>query len=129
MTLFSKIIVGEIPCYKIAENEKFLAFLDIFPAMPGHILVIPKVETDRLFDLPETYLKDILVFAKPVARAIQNAFNADRVNIITIGFEVPHAHIHLLPMNNMHDMNLFPGKKKASDEALKTVQEKIVKLL
>ncbi|MBS1627819.1 MAG: HIT family protein [Bacteroidetes bacterium] len=129
MTLFSKIIVGEIPCYKIAESDFFLAFLDIFPAVPGHTLVIPKVETDRLFDLPESYLKGILVFAKPIAKAIQNAFNADRVNIITIGFEVPHAHIHLLPMNTMHDMNLFPGKKKASDEELKTVQEKIIKLL
>jgi len=129
MTLFSKIIVGDIPCYKITENEKFIAFLDIFPAMPGHTLVVPKVETDRLFDLPETYLQEILLFAKPITNAIKTAFGCDRVNILTIGFEVPHAHIHLLPMNSMSDMNLFAGKKKAADEELKAVQEKIIGLL
>ncbi|MBA4198685.1 MAG: HIT family protein [Chitinophaga sp.] len=129
MTLFSKIIVGDIPCYKIAENEKFIAFLDIFPAMQGHTLVVPKVETDRLFDLPDDYLQDILIFAKPITNAIKTAFGYDRVNILTIGFEVPHAHIHLLPMNNMGDMDLFAQKKKATDEELKAVQEKIVALL
>ena len=129
MTIFSKIIAGDIPSYKIAENDKFFAFLDIFPAMPGHTLVVPKTEVDRLFDLNEDYLKEILVFSQPIAKAIQTAFSYDRVNILTIGFEVPHAHIHLLPMNGMSDMDAFAKKQKASDEELKEVQEKILKQL
>ena len=129
MTLFSKIIAGEIPSYKIAENELFYAFLDIFPVAYGHTLVIPKVETDKLFDLDDAYLSGILVFAKPIAKAIQQAYPCNRVNIITVGLEVPHAHIHLLPTNTTHDMNLLNPKLKLSPEELKAVQEKILQYL
>ena len=129
MTIFSKIIAGEIPSYTIAENEHFYAFLDIFPIAYGHTLVIPKVETDKLFDLDDEYLAGILVFAKPIAQAIQQAYPCNRVNIITVGLEVPHAHIHLLPTNTTHDMNLLNPKLKLSPEELKVVQEKILQYL
>jgi histidine triad (HIT) family protein len=126
MTIFSKIIAGEIPSYKIAENDKFFAFLDIFPSAMGHTLVVPKIEVDKLFDLPADYLDGILTFAQPIAKAIQKAYDYNRVNIVTIGFEVPHAHIHLLPMNGMGDMNALSKKIKISPEELKVVQEKIL---
>ena len=126
MTIFSKIIAGEIPSYKIAENDKFFAFLDIFPSALGHTLVVPKIEVDKLFDLPADYLTDILTFAQPIAKAIQKAYDYNRVNIITIGFEVPHAHIHLLPMNGMGDINALSKKIKITPEELKDVQEKII---
>ena len=126
MTLFSKIIAGEIPSYKLAENEKFYAFLDIFPSAQGHTLVVPKIEVDKLFDLPADYLEGMLVFSQPIAVAIQKAFGCNRVNIVTIGFEVPHAHIHLLPMNGMGDMNALSKKRKASGEELAEVQKKIL---
>ena len=126
MTIFSKIIAGEIPSYKIAENDKFFAFLDIFPSALGHTLVVPKIEVDKLFDLPTDYLNGILTFSQPIAKAIQKAYDYNRVNIITIGFEVPHAHIHLLPMNGMGDMNALSKKIKITPEELKDVQEKII---
>ena len=126
MTIFSKIIAGDIPSYKIAENDIFFAFLDIFPSAMGHTLVVPKIEVDRLFDLPANYLDGILTFAQPIAKAIQKAYDYNRVNIVTIGFEVPHAHIHLLPMNGMGDMNSLSKKIKISQEELKAVQEKIL---
>lgn len=125
MTLFSRIISGEIPSLKIAENEHFYAFLDIYPAVEGHTLVVPKLEVDKLFDLPDPILAQYLVFCKPIARAIQQAFNCDRVNIITIGFEVPHAHIHLVPMNGMSDADILSKKIKMSMPELKEVQQKI----
>jgi histidine triad (HIT) family protein len=126
MTIFSKIISGEIPCYKIAESDKFFAFLDIFPFQYGHTLVIPKVEVDKIFDVPDDYLSGILVFAKPIAKAIEKAFRCDRVNIITVGLEVPHAHIHLIPTNTTSDMSPSKGKLKLSQEQLKDVQQKIL---
>ena len=126
MTIFSKIIAGEIPSYKIAENEKFFAFLDIFPLREGHTLVVPKNETDNLFDLPEDYLKEILVFARPIAKAIERSFDCDRCGISVIGLEVPHAHIHLIPINSSNDLNFTQAKPKATDEQLKKVQEKIL---
>jgi histidine triad (HIT) family protein len=126
MTIFSKIIAGEIPSYKIAENARFYAFLDIFPSQYGHTLVVPKIETDRLFDLPDEYLDGILTFAKPIAKAIQQAYGYDRVNIITIGFEVPHAHIHLVPMNGMGDADILTKKMKPTPEELAAVQQKIL---
>lgn len=129
MTLFSKIIAGEIPSYKIAENDLFFAFLDIFPATPGHVLVVPKTEVDRLFDLPATYLDGLLTFAQPIARAIQQAFPCDRVNILTLGFEVPHAHVHLIPMNGMADADILASKKKATPEELAAVQASIISYL
>ena len=129
MTIFSKIIAGEIPSFKIAENEKFYAFLDIHPSTMGHTLVVPKIEVDKLFDLPEEYLDGYLSFCKPIAAAILKAFGFNRVNIITIGFEVPHAHIHLVPMNGMGDTNIVSKKIKLSMDELKQVQEKILKEL
>jgi len=129
MTIFSKIIAGEIPSYKIAENEKFFAFLDIFPLREGHILVIPKNETDNLFDLPDEYLSEMLVFAKPIAKAIEKTFNCNRCGITVIGLEVPHAHIHLIPINSVEDMNFSNSKIKMSGEELKGVQERILRNL
>lgn len=129
MTLFSKIIRGEIPCYKIAEDESFFAFLDIFPLREGHVLVIPKIEVDNLFDLPQDYLSQILVFAQPIARAIEKAFPCNRCGIEVIGLDVPHAHVHLIPVNSANDLNFTQPKPKASDEDLKAVQEKILHVL
>jgi histidine triad (HIT) family protein len=126
MTIFSKIIAGEIPSFRIAENEKFYAFLDIFPATEGHTLVVPKLETDRLFDLPTDYLDGYLGFCQPIANAIRKVTGCDRVNIVTIGFEVPHAHIHLVPMNNMGDADILTKKIKPTMEELKATQEKIL---
>ena len=126
MTIFSKIIAGEIPSYKIAENEKFFAFLDIFPLRKGHTLIVPKRETDNLFDLPESYLKEILLFAQPIAKAIEKSFDCNRCGISVIGLEVPHAHIHLIPINSANDLNFTNPKLKLSAEEMKQVQEKIV---
>ena len=126
MTLFSKIIAGEIPSYKIAENEKFFAFLDIFPLREGHVLVAPKNETDKFFDLPDDYLSEMLVFAKPIAHAIEKAFTCNRCGISVIGLEVPHAHLHLIPINSSNDLNFTRHKAKASGESLKKAQEKIL---
>src|SRR5512147_2684894 len=99
MTIFSKIIAGEIPSYRIAENEKFFAFLDIFPLREGHVLVVPKTEVDKLFDLPADYLSEMLVFAQHIAKAIEKAFDCDRCGISVIGLAVPHAHLKLVPIN------------------------------
>ena len=126
MTIFSKIIAGEIPSYKIAENEKFFAFLDIFPLREGHVLVVPKMETDKLFDLPDQYLGEMLLFAKPIAQAIEKAFKCNRCGLSVVGLEVPHAHIHLIPINSANDLNFTQVKAKASEESLKKVQEKIL---
>ena len=126
MTIFSKIIAGEIPSYKIAENENFFAFLDIFPLREGHVLVVPKNETDKLFDLPDNYLSEILLFAKPIAHAIEKAFNCNRCGISVVGLEVPHAHIHLIPINSANDLNFVQAKPQASAESLKRVQDRIV---
>ena len=122
MTIFSKIIAGEIPSYKIKENEKFFAFLDIFPLREGHVLVVPKKETDKLFDLPDNYLSEILLFAKPIAHAIEKAFDCNRCGISVIGLEVPHAHIHLIPINSANDLNFMQPKTQASASDLKKVQ-------
>ena len=126
MTIFSKIIAGEIPSYKIAENEKFFAFLDIFPLREGHVLVVPKTETDKLFDLPKEYLQEMLVFAQPIAKAIERSFRCNRCGISVIGLEVPHAHMHLIPINSSNDLNFTQAKMKASEEDLKKAQEKIL---
>lgn len=126
MTLFTKIIRGEIPSFRIAENEKFYAFLDVFPLREGHTLVIPKAEVDNLFDLGDDYLAEMLVFAKPVAKAIEKAFRCNRCGISVIGLEVPHAHVHLVPINSSNDLNFTQPKPRASDSDLKKVQEKIL---
>lgn len=129
MTIFSKIIAGEIPSYKIAENEKFFAFLDVFPLREGHVLVVPKTETDKLFDLGDNYLSAMLLFAKPIAKAIEKAFPCNRCGISVIGLEVPHAHLHLVPINSANDLNFTQPKMKVSEEDLKKVQEKILSFL
>ena len=126
MTLFSKIIKGEIPSYKIAESEMYFAFLDIFPLQEGHTLVIPKIEVDNLFDLPDDYLSCMLVFAKPIAKAIEKSFRCNRCGIEVIGLEVPHAHIHLIPINSIDDLNFTRKKLKVTPEQLKKTQEKIL---
>ncbi len=125
MTIFSRIIAGEIPSYRIAENDKFFAFLDIFPLREGHVLVVPKNETDNLFDLPEDYLSQILLFARPIAKAIEKSFDCNRCGISVVGLEVPHAHIHLIPINSANDLNFTQAKLKLSPDQLKKVQEKI----
>ena len=126
MTIFSKIIAGEIPSYKIAENEKFFAFLDIFPLREGHVLVVPKTEIDKFFDLPDEFLSEMLLFAKPIAKAIERSFNCDRCGIEVVGLEVPHAHMHLIPINSANDLNFTRDKLKMTPEQMKKVQEKII---
>ncbi|MDR1882135.1 MAG: HIT family protein [Prevotella sp.] len=111
-SIFSKIIAGEIPSYKVAENEKFFAFLDINPLAKGHTLVIPKQEVDYIFDLDDTALGEINVFAKKIADAIRKAVSCQRVGIMVIGMEVPHAHIHLIPVNKESDMILSNPRVK-----------------
>lgn len=127
MTIFSKIIAGQIPSYKIAESEKFYAFLDISPMVKGHVLVVPKIETDKLFDLPDSYLAELLIFAKPIAHAIEQSFDCNRCGISVIGLEVPHAHVHLVPINSAEDVNFTNPKLKLTEEEFKEIQEKIVK--
>ncbi len=129
MTIFSKIIAGEIPCYKIAENEKFFAFLDINPLAEGHTLVVPKLEVDNFFEMPDNYLKDIFSFAKPIARAIEKSFDCNRCGLSVIGLEVPHAHLHLIPINNANDINFTKKKLHPSENQMKAAQEKILKQL
>jgi histidine triad (HIT) family protein len=126
MTIFSKIIAGEIPCYKIAENEKFFAFLDIFPMVKGHVLVIPKIETDHFFDLSADYLAEILLFSRPIAKAIERAFECNRCGISVMGLEVPHAHLHLVPINNADDLNFTREKLKLSPDDFVDIQELIL---
>ena len=126
MTIFSKIIAGEIPSYRIAENDKFFAFLDIFPLREGHVLVVPKIEIDNLFDLPKEYLDEILAFAQPIAKAIEKSFRCNRCGVSVIGLEVPHAHVHLIPINSSNDLNFTQSKQKASEEDLKKVQANIL---
>jgi len=126
MTIFSRIIAGEIPCYKLAENEHFIAFLDISPLRKGHALVVPKIEVDKLFDVPDEYLSGLLTFAKPIAKAIEKAYPCDRVSILTVGLEVPHAHVHLIPMNRTEDMNLLNAKLSLTKEEMQEVQQKIL---
>jgi len=126
MTLFSRIIAGEIPSFKIAENERFYAFLDVYPLREGHTLVIPNTEVDNLFDLSPDYLSEMLVFAQPIAKAIERSFKCNRCGISVIGLEIPHAHMHLIPINSSNDLNFMQSKEKASDEALKKVQQKIL---
>lgn len=126
-SIFTRIINGEIPCYKIAENDKFFAFLDINPLQAGHTLVIPKEETDVFFDLSEDLLSEIMVFSKPIAKAIKDYTNCDRVGVSVIGLEVPHAHVHLIPINGMSDMNFASPKKQFSKEEFEEIAKNIQK--
>ena len=126
MTLFSKITAGDIPSYKIAENDRFFAFLDIFPLREGHTLVVPKIETDQFFDLADSYLSEILIFARPIAKAIERAFPCNRCGISVIGLEVPHAHLHLVPIDSADDLNFTRHKLKLGPDQLKAAQEKLL---
>ena len=123
-SIFTKIIKGEIPCHKIAETEDFFAFLDVFPCAPGHTLVVPKKEVDYLFDLTDELYLGLMAFAKSLEPAIRKAVPCKRVGVAVIGLEVPHAHVHLIPMNSMNDMN-FNSKIKISQEELAEIAEKI----
>jgi histidine triad (HIT) family protein len=126
MTIFSKIINGEIPCYKIAEDEKYFAFLDINPLVKGHTLIVPKIEIDHFFDLPNEDLSGMLLFAKPIAKAIEKVFACNRCGISVVGLEVPHAHMHLAPINSANDLNFTREKLQLSKEEFLEIQEKIV---
>jgi len=128
-SIFSKIITGEIPSYKIAENELFYAFLDVFPLVHGHTLVVPKKEIDYFFDLEEEALSTILQFAQPLAKAIQEAFPCKRCGIAVIGLEVPHAHLHIVPINSADDLNFTRPKLKPTPEELLDAQNRILEKL
>jgi histidine triad (HIT) family protein len=124
-TIFTKIINGEIPCYKIAEDDRFFAFLDINPLKAGHTLVVPKMETDYIFDLDNDSLAGIFLFAKKVAIAIESVIVCNRIGIAVVGLEVPHAHIHLVPMDTMEDINFKKPKLKFSPEEFRETARKI----
>jgi histidine triad (HIT) family protein len=126
MTIFSRIISKEIPSYIIKEDDKFIAFLDVFPLVKGHVLIVPKIEVDKLFDLPSEYLSDIFIFSKPIANAIEKSFDCKRCGISVIGLEVPHAHMHLVPMNSANDINFTNPKIEVSKEDMIAIQQLII---
>lgn len=129
MTIFSRIISGDIPSYAIAENDRFFAFLDIFPLVEGHVLVVPKLEVDKFFDVPDDYLSEMLLFAKPIARAIERTFPCNRCGLSVVGLEVPHAHLHLVPINGADDLNFTRGKLVVGPEELRRAQTLLVEAL
>lgn len=120
-TIFSKIIAGEIPSYKVAEDENHYAFLDINPVTKGHTLVVPKVEVDKLFDLSDSDYLDLMKFAKTVSKAIKKSFDCDRVGMTVIGLEVPHAHVHLMPINRLLDMDFTKPKMSLTNEEFEEI--------
>ena len=124
-SIFSKIVAGEVPCFKVAEDDNYLAFLDITPLRRGHVLVIPKKETDYIFDLTDESISGIFVFSKKVAHSIKKAFPCKKVGVTIIGLEVPHAHIHLIPMNSMADMNFAQEKLVLGNDELAEIADKI----
>jgi histidine triad (HIT) family protein len=124
-SIFTRIINGEIPCYKIAEDDRYFAFLDINPLREGHTLVVPKQETNYIFDLDDETIAGMLVFSKKIAAAIQAAIPCKRIGVAILGLEVPHAHIHLVPMNSMEDVNFRNPKLKFTPEQFKVTTEKI----
>jgi histidine triad (HIT) family protein len=128
-TLFTRIIKGEIPCHKIAEDDRYLAFLDINPAAVGHTLVIPKAEVDYIFNLDDDTYSGLMLFAKRIAPALSKAVPCVRIGVAVIGLEVPHTHVHLIPLNSMNDINFSKPKLKPSQEELAATAEKIRKTL
>jgi histidine triad (HIT) family protein len=128
-SIFTRIINGEIPCYKVAENGRYFAFLDINPLKAGHTLVVPKKEVDYLFDLEDNDLEGIMVFSKKVAAAIKKAYPCNRIGIAVLGLEVPHAHIHLVPMDSMEDVNFRNPKLKFTPEEFREIAANIIKNL
>lgn len=126
-SIFSKIVNGEIPCYKVAENDHFLAFLDIFPLAVGHVLVIPKMEIDYLFDIDDHNFAGLMLFSKRVAIAIKKAIPCLKVGVAVLGLEVPHAHIHLVPLNSERDINFSNPKLKLTDEEFRDISARILR--
>ncbi len=124
-SIFSKIIAGEIPCYKIAENDDYIAFLDVFPLKKGHVLVVPKNEVDYIFDLDNSDYSGLMLFAKEIAAAVKKAIPCNRIGVTVIGLEVPHAHVHLIPINTENDMNFRNEKLKLSKEEFEETASQI----
>lgn len=124
-SIFTKIINGDIPCYKVGENESCLAFLDIQPLTKGHVLVVPKIEIDYIFDIEDEMLAKLMAFAKEIAHKIKKTIPCNRVGVTVIGLEVPHAHIHLMPINGLHDMDFTKPKLQMSNEELASLAEQL----
>jgi len=124
-SIFTKIIKGEIPCYKIAEDDRFIAFLDVFPIKKGHTLVVPKVQIDYLFDLDDSLLSDLMIFAKKVSQKMQSAISCERIGIAVIGLEVPHAHIHLVPLDTVGDIDFSQPKLQLSAKEMTEIADSI----
>jgi len=128
-SIFSKIVAGDIPCYKIAENDKFFAFLDINPLAEGHTLVIPKQETDYLFDIEDEQYKDLFLFAKKIATAIKKTIQCKKVGVAVVGLEVAHVHIHLIPLNDVYDIDFKKDKLKLKPEEFEKIASRIKQAL
>ncbi len=128
-SIFSKIVAGDIPAHKVAETVQYLAFLDVNPLVEGHVLVIPKIEIDYLFDMDSEEYVGLMMFAQIVAKGLKEAIPCNRIGLTVMGMEVPHAHIHLIPMNSMDDMNFSRPKLKFSDEEMEGIAERIRKEL
>ena len=124
-SIFTKIIKGEIPCYKIAEDDRFIAFLDVSPIKKGHTLVVPKVQIDYLFDLDDSLLSDLMIFAKKVAQKMERAISCERIGIAVIGLEVPHAHIHLVPLDTVGDIDFSQPKLQLSAKEMTEIADSI----
>ena len=124
-SIFTKIIKGEIPCYKIAEDDRFIAFLDVFPIKKGHTLVVPKAQIDYLFDLNDSLLSDLMLFAKKVALKMERAIPCERIGVAVIGLEVPHAHIHLVPLDTVGDIDFGQPKLQLSTEEMAEIADSI----
>lgn len=126
-SLFTKIVNGEIPAYKVAENDEFLAFLDIFPLAKGHVLCIPKIETDYIFDLDDDVLSRLMIFSKSVAKKMDKVLDCKRIGVAVIGLEVPHAHVHLVPLQTVEDIDFSREKLKFSPDEMEEVRDLIAK--
>ena len=124
-SIFTKIIKGEVPCYKIAEDDRFIAFLDVFPIKKGHTLVVPKAQIDYLFDLDDSLLSDLMLFAKKIAQKMERAITCERIGVAVIGLEVPHAHIHLVPLDNVGDIDFGQPKIQLSIEEMAEIADSI----
>jgi histidine triad (HIT) family protein len=124
-SIFSKIVSGEIPCNKVAENDQFLAFLDVMPLREGHVLVIPKIAVDYIFDMEDALLADMMIFSKSVARKLKNVFPCKKIGVTVIGLEVPYAHIHLIPINSLSDMDFSKPKLKIEESRLAEIAKLI----
>lgn len=125
-SIFTKIINKELPCYKIAENNNFIAFLDILPLKKGHTLVVPKIQVDYIYDLPDKVLSDLFIFSKKIAKKIESVIDCKRVGVAVIGLEVPHAHVHLVPINEISDMNFQNQRIELNKEDFQNIRDKII---